>query len=46
MSFLERTKIMAKKKISPEARAVLEGLRRDVRGLIELLQAKLDATQR
>jgi hypothetical protein len=38
---------MAKrKKISPETRAVLEEIRRDVRGLIDLLQAKLDATQR
>ena len=46
MSFSERTKTMAKKKISPEARVVLENLRRDVRGLIELLQAKLDAAQR
>ena len=34
---------MAKKKISPETRAVLEDLRRDVRGLVELLQSKLDA---
>jgi hypothetical protein len=37
---------MAKRKISPEARATLEGLRRDVRELIELLQAKLDERQR
>ena len=37
---------MAKKKISPEAREVLAGLRRDVRALIELLQAKLDGMQR
>jgi hypothetical protein len=37
---------MAKKKISPETRAALDGIRRDVRELIELLQAKLDATQR
>jgi hypothetical protein len=38
---------MAKrKKISPETRAVLEGIRRDVHELIELLQAKLDASQR
>jgi hypothetical protein len=37
---------MAKKKISPEARATLEGLRRDVRALIELLQTRLDAMQR
>ncbi len=32
-----------KRTISPETRAVLEDLRRGVRGLIELLQAKLDA---
>jgi hypothetical protein len=37
---------MAKKKISPETRAALDGIRRDIRELIELLQAKLDATQR
>jgi len=37
---------MAKKKISAEARVVLEDLRRDVRDLIELLHAKLDAAQR
>lgn len=32
---------MAKRKISPETRAVLVEVRRDVRALIELLQAKL-----
>ena len=37
---------MAKKKISPETRAALDGIRRDIRELIELLQAKLDASQR
>jgi hypothetical protein len=37
---------MAKKKISPETRAALEGIRRDIRELIVFLQAKLDATQR
>jgi hypothetical protein len=37
---------MGKRKIPPETRVVLEDLRRDVRGLIELLQAKLDAAQR
>jgi hypothetical protein len=37
---------MAKKKISPEARVALEGIRRDIRELIVFLQAKLDATQR
>jgi hypothetical protein len=37
---------MAKRKISPEARTTLEGLRRDVRELIERLQAKLDERQR
>jgi hypothetical protein len=37
---------MAKKKISPEARATLEGVRREVRALIELLQTKLDTMQR
>ena len=37
---------MAKKKISPETRAALDGIRRDIRELITLLQAKLDATQR
>ena len=37
---------MAKRKISPEAREVLVGVRRDLRALIELLQARLDATER
>jgi len=37
---------MGKRKISPEAREVLVGVRRDLRVLIELLQAKLDAPQR
>jgi hypothetical protein len=37
---------MAKKKISPEARVALNEIRRDIRELIELLQAKLDTTQR
>jgi hypothetical protein len=37
---------MAKKKISPEMRAVLVEVRRDVRALIELLQAKLDRLER
>jgi len=37
---------MAKKKISPEARVALEGVRRDIRALIEVLQGKLDAMQR
>jgi hypothetical protein len=36
---------MAREKLSPETRAALEGIRRDIRELIELLQAKLDATQ-
>jgi hypothetical protein len=34
---------MAKKKISPEARAALTEIRGEVRALIELVQAKLDA---
>jgi hypothetical protein len=37
---------MAKRKISPEARATLEAVRHDVRELIELLQAKLEERQR
>jgi hypothetical protein len=37
---------MAKKKISPETRAALLEVRRDVRALIELLQAKLDRLER
>jgi hypothetical protein len=37
---------MAKRKIPPETRAVLEEIRRDVRALIELLQSKLDAMER
>jgi hypothetical protein len=37
---------MAKKKISPEARAVLEDVRRELRQMIELLRTKLDAMQR
>ena len=36
---------MAKKKMTPETRAVLEGIRRDIRELIAFLQAKLDAAQ-
>jgi hypothetical protein len=34
---------MAKKKISPEARAVLQEIRAEVRALIEFVQSKLDA---
>jgi hypothetical protein len=37
---------MAKKKISPEARAALEDVRSEVRALIELLERKLDSMQR
>jgi hypothetical protein len=37
---------MAKKKISPETRAALVEVRREVRELIELLQAKLDRSER
>lgn len=37
---------MAKKKISPEARDLLKEIRGDIRALIELVQSKLDATQR
>ena len=37
---------MAKKKISPEMRIALDGIRRDLRELIAFLQAKLDATPR
>jgi hypothetical protein len=37
---------MAKKKISPETRASLVEIRRDVRALIERIQAKLDASER
>jgi hypothetical protein len=33
---------MAKKKLHPEVRALLEEIRRDVRELIALLQARLD----
>jgi hypothetical protein len=33
---------MAKKKISPEMRAVLEDVRNEVRALIELLERKLE----
>ena len=33
---------MAKKKMTPEVRAKLEDVRRDVRELIAMLQAKLD----
>ena len=44
--FSERTTTMAKKKISPEARAALENVRGDIRALIELLQRKLDAIER
>jgi hypothetical protein len=36
---------MAKKKIDPEVRALLEEIRRDVRELIALLQAKLNQKQ-
>jgi|GraSoiStandDraft_10_1057309.scaffolds.fasta_scaffold272328_2 hypothetical protein len=35
-------KTMAKKKIDPEVRAVLEEIRRDVRELIALIQARLN----
>ena len=38
-------KTMAKKKIDPELRAVLEEIRRDVRELIALLQARLNQKQ-
>lgn len=34
---------MAKKKISPEARAVLEDVRREVRALIAQLRSRLDS---
>ena len=34
---------MAKKKISPETRAVLQEIRAEVRALIEFVQSKLDA---
>jgi hypothetical protein len=37
---------MAKKKISPEVLAKLEEIRGDLHALRELLQSKLDATQR
>lgn len=37
---------MAKKKISPEARALLKEIRDDLRALIELVQTKLDAQMR
>jgi hypothetical protein len=37
---------MAKKKISPETRAALIEIRREVRALIERIQTKLDATER
>jgi hypothetical protein len=37
---------MPKKRFSPEERATLKELRRDVRTLIELLQTKLVAMQR
>ena len=33
---------MAKKKLTPEQRAVLEDARRELRAVIELLQRKLD----
>jgi hypothetical protein len=36
---------MAKKKIDPEVRALLEEIRSDVRELIALLQAKLNEKQ-
>lgn len=36
---------MAKKKIDPEVRALLEEIRRDVRELIAFLQAKLNEKQ-
>ena len=45
MSFSERTTRMAKRKIAPETRAALVDLRREVRALIDLLQAKLDARE-
>ncbi len=35
-------KSMAKKKMDPEVRALLEAIRRDVRELIALLQARLN----
>jgi hypothetical protein len=37
---------MAKKKMTPEARTALVEIRREVRSLIELLQAKLDRLER
>jgi hypothetical protein len=37
---------MAKKKISPETRAALVEVRREVRALIELLQGKLKRLER
>ena len=37
---------MAKKKISPEARAALVEIRRDIHALIAQIQAKLDAAER
>jgi hypothetical protein len=37
---------MAKKKISPETRAALLEVRREVRSLIELLQSKLEGSER
>jgi hypothetical protein len=46
MRFSERTTTMAKKKISPEVRAKLEEIRRELRALREQLQSKLDATPR
>jgi hypothetical protein len=36
---------MAKKKIDPDVRAILEEIRRDVRELIALLQARLNEKQ-
>jgi hypothetical protein len=40
------TKTMAKRKISPETRATLVEMKREVRTLIEFLQAKLDRLER
>jgi hypothetical protein len=37
---------MAKKKMTPETRAALVEIRREVRVLIDRLQAKLDAAER
>jgi hypothetical protein len=37
---------MAKRKMTPETRTALVGIRREVRSLIELLQAKLNRLDR